>query len=500
MQGLTPTVTVRHRTHVARIYPTTAQRSVLDSQGHTARAIWNLLHEWYTCGNGGIARRPSVAEVDRQLRVARNDPLPGWEWIAELPAQATQQVLRHYLRTWDRHYEGTANPPKPKKRNGRLAVDVPQASQLRVTRLGSRWGEVTIPLAGRIRFRWTRPVPGVARGCPGRITGGRLIKNALGWSICFRIEEAIEVSPNTSPPVGIDRGVAHTMSLSDGRNLDMPSLLRPGERRRLRKLELQAARRYAARQPGMRVSNREHRTYDQIAALRARQARRRTDWLHKKTTDLARQHEDLRIKSMTRSARGTHENPGTNVRAKSGLNRSILEMAWGTAERMLAYKCLWRAGVLITVRAEYSSQTCARCGELADESRPSRGWFSCVTCGHRAPADTNAAQVVLARGLAALSGTAPGHGVAGRGALASGQAMKRQPPEAAMGHTLLSGSDPCRSEQEGCQKPVTMTCCEPWSARTDGRPLPDADSAGTATPVAVGWRPPARRAPRAHGA
>ena len=451
MEGPTPTVVTRHRAHVARIYPTPAQRVVLDRQGHTARALWNLLHEWYTCRNGGIARRPSVAEVDRQLRAARTDPLPGWEWVAELPAQATQQVLRHYLRTWDRFYKGTANPPKPKKHNGRLAVDVPQASQLCVTRLGRRWGEVMIPLAGRIRFRWTRPLPGVSRECPGRITGGRLTKDPLGWRICFRIEEeASEVPANTSSPVGIDRGVVHTMALSDGRNLDMPPLLRPGEQRRLRKLELQAARRHAARRPGVRVSNRERRTYDQIAALRARQGRRRDDWLHKQTTDLARHHglvvvEDLQIKNMTRSVRGSTENPGVNVRAKSGLNRSILGMAWGKTERMLAYKCLWEASVLIRVRAEYSSMTCARCGEVVDQSRPSRDWFCCVACGHRAPADTNAAQVVLARGLAAHSGTAPGCGVAGRGALAGRQAVKRQPPAAAMTHMLLSGNYPCRS-------------------------------------------------------
>jgi putative transposase len=138
MEGPTPAVVARYRTHAARIYPTPAQRVVLDRQGHTARALWNLLHEWYTCRNGGIARCPSVAEVDRQLRAARTDPLPGWEWLAELPAQATQQVLKHYLRTWSRFYEGSANRPKPKRRNGRLAVDVPQASQLRVTRLGRR--------------------------------------------------------------------------------------------------------------------------------------------------------------------------------------------------------------------------------------------------------------------------------------------------------------------------------------------------------------------------
>jgi putative transposase len=248
MEGPAPTVVARHRTHVARIYPTPAQAVVLDRQGRTARALWNLLHEWYICRNGGIARRPSVAEIDRQLRAARTDPLPGWEWLAELPAQATQQVLKNYLRAWNRFYAGSANPPKSKKGNGRLAVDVPQASQLRVTRLGRRWGEVTIPSAGRIRFRWTRPLPSVSRECPGRITGGRLTKDPLGWRLCFRIEEeAIEVPASTSPPVGVDRGVAHTLALSDGRNLDMPPLLRPGEQRRLRKLELQAARRRAVR-------------------------------------------------------------------------------------------------------------------------------------------------------------------------------------------------------------------------------------------------------------
>jgi putative transposase len=212
---------------------------------------------------------------------------------------------------------------------------------------------VTIPSAGRIRFRWTRPLPGVSRECPGRITGGRLTKDPLGWRICFRIEEeAIEIPVNTSPPVGVDRGVAHTMALSDGQNLDMPPLLRPGEQRRLRKLELQAARRRAVRRSGAPASNRERRAYEQIAALRSRQVRRRNDWLHKKTTGLARHHglivvENLQIKNMTRSARGTIKEPGINVRAKSGLNRSILGMAWSKAERMLAYKCHWQAGVLI---------------------------------------------------------------------------------------------------------------------------------------------------------
>jgi putative transposase len=162
---------LRYRGHVARLYLTPRQAAALDGQGQTARAVWNLLHEWYTwAGPGRTARRPSIAEIDLQLREARANPLPGWEWLALLPAQATQQVLRHYLRSWHLHFEGLTGPPRFKKRSPYLTVDNPQASKLRITRLNRRWGEVTILMVGRIRFRWTRPLPGVSPRCPGRIT------------------------------------------------------------------------------------------------------------------------------------------------------------------------------------------------------------------------------------------------------------------------------------------------------------------------------------------
>jgi putative transposase len=459
METETRRVVVRRRSHAARIYPTPAQAAVLHRQGHTARALWNLLHNWYTCRSGGIAKRPSIAEIDRQLRGARTDPLPGWEWLAELPCQATQQVLKHYLRAWDQFYKGLARPPRPRKRSARLAVDVPQASKLCIARLSRRWGEVTILLVGRVRFRWTRPLPGVSRGCPGRITGARLIKDPLGWCISFRIEEAaLAVPANPYPPVGVDRGIAHAMALSDGQYLDMPPLFRERELRRLRKLELQAARRRATRKPGAAISNRERSTYEQIAALRARQARRREDWLHNKTTELATNHslvviEDLAIKNMTRSARGTVDRPGRRVRIKAGLNRSVLCMAWGKAGRMLAYKCPLHGGELVKVSASYSSQTCTHCGHVSRQNRR-RASFRCVACGHTASADTNAAQVLLQRGLAAQRGTAPGYGVAGRGALAAGRAVKRQPPREQSADRFCRVETPVAQPGVGCQEPM----------------------------------------------
>ncbi len=409
---------MRHHAHRARLYLTPQEERVLDQQGHTARALWNLLHEWHTWrgAGGSIAKRPSIAEMDRQLREARLNPPPGYEWLAQLPAQATQQVLKHYLLAWSRFFQGLARPPEFKKRSAFLSVDNPQANRLNVVRVNRRWGEVTVSMVGRVRFRWTRPLPGVSRSCPGRITGARLIKIALGWHISFRVEEPRgDPPPNRGPSVGVDRGVIHTMSFSDGRHLDMPDLLTNGERRRLRKLELQAARRRTRRQrtPGMRMSNRERATYQQIGKLRARQARRRHDWLHKQTTDLAKNHglvvvEALQIRNLTSSARGTKDQPGRNVKAKAGLNRSILSMAWGETGRMLAYKCPEQGGKLVKVTARNSSIECAECGHIDPKNRTNQATFRCRNCGHTANADVNAARVVLARGLAGRSGTAPG--------------------------------------------------------------------------------------------
>jgi putative transposase len=139
------------------------------------------------------------------------------------------------------------------------------------------------------------------------------------------------------------------------------------------------------------------------------------DLTHKRTIDLAKSHglivvERLRVADMTRSAHGTIQQPGRNVRAKAALNRSILGMAWGRAERMLSYKCSLHGGTLGRVDPCNSSIECARCGHIAKANRVSQAGFRCAACGHVANADTNAAQVVLKRGLTARSGATPGCG------------------------------------------------------------------------------------------
>ncbi|NBN01441.1 transposase, partial [Proteus sp. G4463] len=82
--------------------------------------------------------------------------------------------------------------------------------------------------------------------------------------------------------------------------------------------------------------------------------------------------EDLKVSNMSKSAKGTTERHGRNVKAKSGLNRSILEQGWYEMRRQLEYKQLWRGGQVLAIPPTYTSQKCACCGHTAKENRQSQ--------------------------------------------------------------------------------------------------------------------------------
>jgi putative transposase len=162
-----------------------------------------------------------------------------------------------------------------------------------------------------------------------------------------------------------------------------------------------------------------------IARLRARETDARKDWAQKVSTDLARRFdvicvEDLRVKAMTRSARGTRDSPGRNVRQKSGLNREILRSGWGLLVRRMEDKA---PGRVQKVSPAFTSQRCSACGHIAAESRKSQALFACVACGYVCNADVNAARNIAA-----------GHAVTVRGGVRAAGPVNREP------HLLLQSA------------------------------------------------------------
>jgi len=398
----------RHRGCRARLVLTATQEDGLDQQAHAARALWNLLHELFLASG---VRRPPFSYFDSEIRWARANI----DWLAELPAQAAQAVLKTYRKAWVNCWEGRAEAPTYKSRSRAVpAVDIPQSRDLRVARVHRRWGMVNIPKLGRVRFRWTTDLPGVTKGSPGgRITGARLVKDALGWHVVFRVERDIQVPPArqwAESHVGIDRGVAVPLALSDGSTYEHGPWLKREEEAQLLRAQGQAERRARYRKPGERCSKRLRTAYDQIKDLRARAKRRVLDWQHKTTSSIARQYhlvsvEELEVVSMMKSARGTVESPGVRVAQKSGLNRAIAGEAWGRTAQLLSYKIEDQGGVLIRVPAPGTSLRCSECGVLTVGSRESQARFVCRNpqCGWTGNADFNASRNIDQAGLALAS-------------------------------------------------------------------------------------------------
>ena len=217
--------------------------------------------------------------------------------------------------------------------------------------------------------------------------------------------------------MGIDRGVAVAAALSTGQMLHAPALT-ARERTRLRRLQRTLAR-------AARGSNRRGRVRHAIARLRARETDRRKDWAEKVSTDIARRFdvirvEDLQVKNMTRSAAGTRENPGRNVRAKAGLNRGILGSGWGLLVRRLQDKA---PGRVEKIKPALTSQRCSACGQVDRDSRESQAAFRCTACGFACNADVNAARNIAA-----------GHAVTARGGDGVARPMNREP------HLLLQSA------------------------------------------------------------
>jgi putative transposase len=386
-----------------RLLPTPAQEAVLrDHCGH-ARYVWNLAVEQHSHWRPGRKGAPGYLEQCRQLTRAR----AGHPWLAAGSQTVQQQALRDFAQAMNAFFD-PANPArrpswrKAGRHEGFRIVG--RGRQWDVRRVSRKVGEVWVPKAGWVRFRWSRAVPPGAKSY-------RVTKDRAGrWHIAFAVIPDPVPVPGNGQAVGVDRGVAVSAALSTGEMLHCPGLT-AREQARLRRLQRALAR-------AKRGSNRRGRARHAIARLRARETDRRKDWAEKVSTDLARRFdlirvEDLKTSNMTRSAKGTAENPGRNVRAKAGLNRGILGSGWGLLVRRLQDKA---PGRVEKVNPALTSQRCSACGQVDRDSRESQAVFRCTACGFACNADLNAAKNIAA-----------GHAVTARGGDGVARLVNREP-------------------------------------------------------------------------
>lgn len=378
------------------------------------RFVWNKALELKKKLWENGKQKITWSELDKKL--------PKWKrqspWMTIAPSQSLQQVIKRLDTAFKCFFDGFGYPNFKNKYQDK-SFEIKQGISLE-GQLSKKVGLVKIPKLGIVRYTKTRKVEGEIKLATISMKAGK-------WYISFCCVVKLDVKTKKNPSkVGIDRGVKKSAQSSCGEVLDR---LQPSAKDLKRLKEFQ--RQLANKQKG---SSNSKKLIKLIQKIYVRFSNQRKDAIHQFTAKLAKSHglavlEKLIIKCMTKSAKGTRASPGKNVKAKSGLNRVILEQSWRFFATILEYKMIWRGGAVAYVDAKYTSQKCNKCKHIAKENRKTQATFKCVKCGHKENADLNASKNILDAYLEAE----------GQAVLVCGE-----------------GAAPSKKQKLGTRKPVTV--------------------------------------------
>ena len=346
--------------------------------------------------NRALAYQKERYEADKSARFSYaklTGLLPAWKeewpWLKDCHSQILQQSLKDLEAAYRNFFAKRTDYPKFKRKGIRDNIRYPQG-----VKLEERNSRIYLPKLGWIRYRKSRDIT-------GKIKNVTVSQKAGKWYISVQTEHEItQPIPTVQSAVGIDMGIARFATLSDG------TYYEPVNSFRRHQEALRKAQRAMSRKE--KFSNNWQKAKSKVQKINSRIADIRKDYLHKISTAISKSHamvcmEDLQVQNMCGSASGTVESPGRNVRAKSGLNKSILDQGWYEFRRQLEYKLAWRGGILIAVPPQNTSRTCPVCSSVSAENRKTQARFRCVTCGFEENADIVGAINILRAGHARLA-------------------------------------------------------------------------------------------------
>ncbi len=308
-------------------------------------------------------------------------------WLADAPVHPLQQTLKDLERAYANFFAKRADFPRFKKKGQSDSFRYPDPKQIKLDQGNSR---IFLPKLGWLRMRFSRNVLGAVKNVTVSASCGK-------WFVSVQTEREVEQPIPHGDAVGIDLGVARFATLSDGIFFaPLNSFKRHQDR--LRRAQQSMSRK-------VKFSSNWKKEKSRIQKIHARIGNVRRDFLHKTSTTISQNHamvciEDLQVRNMSRSAAGNTEKPGRNVRAKSGLNKAILDQGWFEFRRQLDYKLAWNGGWLIAVPPQNTSRTCPCCGHVSPDNRRTQAWFECVECGFEENADLVGAINILRAGHA----------------------------------------------------------------------------------------------------
>ncbi|WP_413500623.1 RNA-guided endonuclease InsQ/TnpB family protein [Psychrobacter maritimus] len=403
-----------------RLEPNAEQQIILNNLVGSARFVWNQM---LVISFEMFAKNEFINATNLVNKIIDLKNNPDFDFLrTHANAVSLQQKIRYLASAWSRFFDSKThtrlkeNKKKPRKPKFFKLVD---GTEIQLRPLMPRFkrksdGRDSIRLVQfdkycRIEGNRVKLPNGVgfvkfkkSQDIIGTIKNVTISKKSGHWYVSFGTERALSenpIHPSTSA-IGIDLGITKLITTSDGQYIKPKNSFKANQVK-LAKLQRGLAKKVKFSANWKKQNRKIQKLHHHIANIRH-------DYLHKITTTISKNHamiacEDLKVANMSKSASGTKEKKGRHVKAKSGLNKSILDQGWGMMVNMLEYKQHWRGGLLVKINPRYTSQTCFECKHIAKENRRTQANFECVKCTYIANADVNAARNILAAGHAVLS-------------------------------------------------------------------------------------------------
>ncbi len=375
------------------------ERSTLSEWVGTNRCLYNL----------ALAQREMIDYKEAKARALCSDGIPRinynyqagelkelkreFPWFAHVPGQSLQQTLMQLDQAFKRFWDGVANYPRYKKKHMDMGVKIPKGNT-RKNPLGNfhfpdhqnpKKGWIKLPkIKNPLRFYKHREMEGEIKSVTIKKEGQDFYISVL----CDIGTKYDNVKNEHASVIGIDRGIAKSFAYSDGSFDELPKSKIKYFESKIERLQVVLSRK-------LKFSNSWKKVKLRISKIHKKITRIRHDFLWKKAHNLSKSHavvalEALKTSNMSRSSKGTLENPGKKVAQKSGLNRSILREGWYMFSKKLEWECKKHGARVIYVNPRNTSLTCSSCGKISKESRKDQARFEC-SCGFSCNADTNAA-------------------------------------------------------------------------------------------------------------
>lgn len=373
------------------LMPTGEQQRLMRRFAGSSRVVFNealaLQKTRYEAGG----KKLGYAGLCKVLTTWRNGtPLPSGRlatWLADAPVHPLQQALKDLERAYSNFFAKRADFPRFKKKGRSDSFRYPDPQQIKLDQANNR---LFLPKLGWLRYRNSREVLGTVKNITVSLSCGK-------WFVSIQTEREVEQPLPQGGAVGIDMGIARFATLSDG------TYYAPLNSFKRHETALRRAQQSMSRK--VKFSSNWKKAKARVQRIHSRIGNARRDFLHKATTSISQNHaivciEDLQVRNMSRSASGTVDAPGRNVRAKSGLNKAILDQGWSEFRRQLDYKLAWNGGWLVVVPPQNTSRTCPCCGHVSAANRQTQATFACVECGFGENADVVGAINALRAGHA----------------------------------------------------------------------------------------------------